>query len=60
MSEQLYTLDEARTEIARIECEQHGHVWQVDVQQPDDPAPGTPAAVWCIRCSQRHAVAAAD
>lgn len=53
---QLYTLAEAKIELARVDCEAYGHQWQVaDVRTVDVPA-GYPVEVKCNRCPVHHAV----
>lgn len=58
MTEQLFTLDQARVEIAMQDCRAYGHQWQViDVRTMDDPA-GTPVEVQCTRCACHFKVSA--
>lgn len=58
MTEQRFTLDEARAELARQECREQGHTWSVvESRTFADPA-GTPVAVVCDRCRESHSVEA--
>lgn len=56
MSEQLFTLEQAKVELARADCAAFGHQWQVaDVRTVEVPA-GYPVEVKCNRCTVHHAV----
>lgn len=50
-TEQRYTLNEARRELAKAECTVHGHDWDV-VQQFGEG----PIAIVCSRCGKSHRV----
>lgn len=54
----MFTLDQARLELAMQDCRSFGHQWQViDVRTTDDPA-GTPVEVKCARCTCHFKVSA--
>jgi hypothetical protein len=58
MTEQLYTLADAKRELALQDCQQYGHSWDaVTIRTMADPA-GTPVGVQCTRCGEFHAVQA--
>jgi hypothetical protein len=47
--EQRYTLDEARAELARRECEQLGHDWSMIAVRCTGEAGEAPVAITCER-----------
>lgn len=54
--EQRFTLDEARAELTRQECERYGHSWDViENRTMGDPTP-VPSAIVCTRCRVSHRV----
>jgi hypothetical protein len=50
--ERKYTLSEARQELARRECVEHGHDWHVVLMLGTN----VPYSVACDRCGQIHVV----
>ncbi|GAA4075814.1 hypothetical protein ACFFOS_27930 [Nocardioides kongjuensis] len=56
MSEQLFTLADAKLELARQDCAAYGHTWRVvDARTVDQPA-GLPIEVVCDRCTVHYAI----
>lgn len=56
MTEQLFTLDEARKELALQQCREFGHNWSVVAPRTYADPCGTPIEVRCERCRQFHKV----
>ncbi len=57
MTEQRYTLDEARTELARQECAADGHNYDVISSRSFENPAGTPVDVRCARCKTHWPIA---
>ena len=56
----MFTLDEAKVELARRECRESGHTWSVIEDRTfADPA-GEPTHVVCSRCGASRRVEAAS
>jgi hypothetical protein len=53
-AEKTFTLEEARKELARLECFRHGHDWNIVTWLGQE----TPSAITCNRCGRTHGVLA--
>lgn len=58
--ERTFTLDEAREELARRECSEDGHDWEVITVRVVCEAFDRPVSVVCRRCREARAVEAAS
>lgn len=58
MSEQLFTLEQAKVELARQDCRQYGHTWRVIAARTTEEPAGRPLEAVCDRCTQHHAIVA--
>lgn len=56
MTEQRFTLEEARRELALRECAEHGHGWSVVTARELCDRFDRPVSVVCSTCGEVHAV----